>query len=150
MYHHHDELLFIIQHQTSELRLKLILYERNVAIHYIVGDKLDPCLNILAQVKLIQRQLIEQWAVLETLAPSEYAKFRNVLQQASGMHSLQFRSLEFILGNKDKQVLKYYDKNSIDFVALQKILSSPNIYEEFLLYLHRENYGIPKECVDRN
>ena len=147
---HHDELLFIIQHQTSELWMKLVLYEINAAIEYIQSDYLDPCFKILARVKLIQRQLFEQWAVLETLTPTEYAKFRNILQQASGLHSLQYRSLEFVLGNKDKQALSYYEKNSKAFTKLKEILQAPSLYEEFLLYLDRNNYAVPRECINRD
>ena len=147
---HHDELLFIIQHQTSELWMKLVLYEINAAIQYIQRDYLDPCFKILARVKLIQRQLFEQWAVLETLTPTEYAKFRNILQQASGLHSLQYRSLEFVLGNKDKQALSFYERDTSAFMKLKNILQAPSLYEEFLLYLDRNNYAIPSECVNRD
>ena len=147
---HDDELLFIIQHQTTELWIKLVLYEISAAIKYIQDDYLDPCFKILARVKLIQRQLFEQWAVLETLTPTEYAKFRNVLQQASGLHSLQYRSLEFILGNKNDKVLSYFVTNSQDYTKLSKILNAPSLYEEFLLYLHRNNYAVPNDCIDRD
>ncbi|MGI9228026.1 MAG: tryptophan 2,3-dioxygenase [Gammaproteobacteria bacterium] len=146
---HHDELLFIIQHQTSELWMKLILYEIGAAIQNIQNDQLDPCFKILARVKLIQRQLFEQWAVLETLTPTEYVKFRNVLQQASGLHSLQYRSIEFVLGNKNKQALTYYKKTSKAYTELKKYLEAPSLYEEFILYLHRRNYAIPNECINQ-
>ena len=147
---HHDELLFIIQHQTSELWMKLVLYEIDAAIGYIQNDYLDPCFKILARVKLIQRQLFEQWAVLETLTPTEYVKFRHILQQASGLHSFQYRSLEFVLGNKNKETLANYEKDSTAYNKLKQILEAPSLYEEFLLYLHRNNYGIPNECINRD
>jgi tryptophan 2,3-dioxygenase len=96
---HHDEMLFIIQHQVTELWFKLILFELRAARERIRADDLDPCEKILARVKAIQRQLFEQWGVLETLTPSEYAQFRHVLGPASGLQSCQYRAIEFILGN---------------------------------------------------
>ncbi|MGH9577162.1 MAG: tryptophan 2,3-dioxygenase family protein, partial [Terriglobales bacterium] len=81
---HHDEMLFIIQHQTSELWMKLLVHELAAAIAHVRADKLSPCFKILARAKQVQRQLFEQWAVLETLTPTEYAQFRDVLGPASG------------------------------------------------------------------
>ena len=130
--------------------MKLILYELLAAIKYIQSDNLDPCFKILARVKLIQRQLFEQWAVLETLTPTEYANFRNVLQQASGLHSLQYRSIEFLLGDKDREALTYYESDLNAFNRLKKILESPSLYEEFILYLHRNEYAVPSECINRD
>src|SRR4026209_1909318 len=97
---HHDEMLFIIQHQTSELWMKLMIHELAAAIAHVKAGDLAPCFKILARVKQIQRQLFEQWAVLETLTPAEYTQFRNVLGPASGLQSHQFRAIEFLLGNK--------------------------------------------------
>src|SRR6185436_10255278 len=97
---HHDEMLFIVQHQVAELWMKLMVHELAGAIEHVKADRLEPCFKILARVKQIQRQLFEQWAVLETLTPSEYALFRNVLGPASGLQSHQFRAIEFMLGNK--------------------------------------------------
>src|ERR671922_786416 len=102
---HHDEMLFIIQHQTSELWMKLMIHELRAAIEHVQADHLAPCFKILARVKQIQRQLFEQWAVLETLTPSEYLEFRDVLGPASGLQSFQFRAIEFLLGNKDVKML---------------------------------------------
>src|SRR3954454_10907384 len=95
---HHDEMLFIIQHQTSELWMKLMVHELQAAIAHIQADKLEPCFKILARVKQIQRMLFEQWSVLETLTPSEYAQFRGVFGQASGLQSFQYRMVEFLFG----------------------------------------------------
>ncbi|MGH8283206.1 MAG: tryptophan 2,3-dioxygenase, partial [Gammaproteobacteria bacterium] len=105
---HHDEMLFIIQHQTSELWIKLLLHELDTAIGHVQADKLEPCFKILSRVKQIQMQLFNQWAVLETLTPSEYAEFRNVLGTASGFQSVQYRALEFMLGNKSAELLRVY------------------------------------------
>src|SRR6267142_3957508 len=105
---HHDEMLFIIQHQTAELWMKLLLHELAAAIEHVKADRLAPCFKILARVKQVQRQLFEQWAVLETLTPSEYLEFRDVLGPASGLQSFQFRAIEFLLGNKNAQRLELY------------------------------------------
>src|SRR5881392_1762762 len=105
---HHDEMLFIIQHQTAELWMKLMIHELAAAIGHVRSDSLAPCFKILARVKQIQRQLFEQWAVLETLTPSEYLEFRDVLGPASGLQSFQFRAIEFLLGNKNARRLELY------------------------------------------
>src|SRR5918912_3924452 len=103
---HHDEMLFIIQHQAAELWMKLMIHELAAAIAHVRADRLAPCFKILARVKQIQRQLFEQWGVLETLTPSEYALFRDVLGPASGLQSHQFRAIEFLLGNKNTRLIE--------------------------------------------
>ena len=147
---HHDEWLFIIQHQVSELWMKLILHELKAAINFIQHDDLAPCFKILARVKQIQIQLFNQWAVLETLTPSEYAQFRKVLGNASGLQSAQYRSIEFILGNKDAEIVAVFQHNESVYQALLAILNAPSIYDEFLLHLHREGYAIPTQCIERD
>src|SRR5678809_497130 len=132
---HHDEMLFIIQHQTSELWMKLLLHELAAAIEHVKADRLAPCFKILARVKQVQRQLFEQWAVLETLTPSEYALFRNVLGPASGLQSHQFRAIEFLLGNKQAARVNLFDFDLNAKGFLEKLLNSPSLYDEFLRYL---------------
>src|ERR1700761_847459 len=105
---HHDEMLFIIQHQVSELWMKQLIHELEAAIRFVQQDRLDPCFKILSRAKLIQIQLADQWAVLETLTPSEYMEFRGVLGHASGFQSYQYRKLEFLLGNKNRDALKVF------------------------------------------
>src|SRR4051812_45078513 len=105
---HHDEMLFIIQHQTAELWMKLMIHELAAAIEHVKADSLPPCFKILARVKQIQRQLFEQWAVLEPLTPSEYLEFRDVLGPASGLQSFQFRAIESLLGNKNARRLELH------------------------------------------
>src|SRR5712671_2428252 len=119
---HHDEMLFIIQHQTSELWLKLIVHELRAAIAHLRNDEVNACLKILARVKQIQRQLLEQWGVLETLTPSEYMEFRHVLGPASGFQSLQYRLVEFILGNKDARMLQVHRQSPGDHGELEAAL----------------------------
>jgi tryptophan 2,3-dioxygenase len=147
---HHDELLFIIQHQTTELWFKLILHELRAACEHVRGDKLDPCFKILARIKMIQRQLFEQWGVLETLTPSEYVQFRHVLGPASGLQSPQYRAIEYLLGNKNPAVLEIFRYDPKVYQELKHVLESPSIYDEFLLHLHRQGHAVPKECVERD
>ncbi|MER2224811.1 MAG: tryptophan 2,3-dioxygenase family protein, partial [Rhodococcus sp. (in: high G+C Gram-positive bacteria)] len=98
---HHDELLFIIQHQTSELWLKLFLHEIRAARAAIAADDIRVAFKRIARVKHIQATLTEQWSVLATLTPAEYAEFRGVLGNSSGFQSYQYRAVEFVLGNKN-------------------------------------------------
>ena len=147
---HHDEMLFIIQHQTTELWLKLILHELEAAIRFIQADDLEPCFKILARVKQVQTQLFNQWAVLETLTPSEYAQFRSVLGHASGFQSPQYRRLEFMLGNKNAEMLQLFDHDHVVQAQLKQTLESPSLYDEFLRYLDRHGFAVPAECVDRD
>jgi tryptophan 2,3-dioxygenase len=147
---HHDEMLFIIQHQTSELWLKLIVHELRAAIAHLQRNELGPCLKILARVKQIQRQLFEQWAVLETLTPSEYMEFRHVLGPASGFQSLQYRLVEFLLGNKNADMLKVFDYDAEQQRILREALEAPSLYDEFLRHLARAGHAVPRECVERD
>ena len=147
---HHDEMLFIVQHQVSELWMKLMVHELAAAIAHVRDDRLEPCFKILARVKQVQRQLFEQWAVLETLTPSEYAQFRNVLGPASGLQSFQFRAIEFLLGHKTAQrvELHRFDREKADY--LERLLASPSLYDEYLRYLARRGLPIPAERVERD
>ena len=147
---HHDEMLFIIQHQTSELWMKLMIHELAAAIAHVKSDELAPCFKILARVKQIQRQLFEQWAVLETLTPSEYAMFRNVLGPASGLQSHQFRAIEFLLGNKISNRIDVHRHSPETSAMLEQLLNSPSIYDEFLRYLARKGMPVPAERVERD
>jgi tryptophan 2,3-dioxygenase len=143
-------MLFIIQHQTSELWMKLLIHELAAAIAHVKADDLAPCFKILARVKQIQRQLFEQWAVLETLTPSEYAEFRNVLGPASGLQSHQFRAIEFLLGNKIANRIDVHRHDPATAQILEKLLNSPSLYDEFLRYLARKGMPVPPERVERD
>jgi len=147
---HHDEMLFIIQHQTSELWMKLVVHELRAAIAHLQRGELGPCLKILARVKQIQRQLFEQWAVLETLTPSEYLEFRHVLGPASGFQSLQYRLIEFLLGNKNADVIGVFGYDPSAQQTLRAALEAPSLYDEFLRYLARAGHAIPPECIERD
>ncbi|MDE2459933.1 MAG: tryptophan 2,3-dioxygenase [Gammaproteobacteria bacterium] len=147
---HHDEMLFIIQHQTSELWIKLLLHELEAALGHVQHDRLEPCFKILARVKQIQMQLFNQWAVLETLTPTEYAEFRGVLGHASGFQSVQYRALEFTLGNKSAELLRVYEYDPQAHAWLEKLLKRPSLYDEFLRYLARRGLPVPTERVERD
>lgn len=147
---HHDEMLFIVQHQVSELWIKLVIHELSAAIDHIRHDRLPPCLKILSRVKLIQMQLFEQWAVLETLTPSEYMEFRSVLGNASGFQSYQYRKLEFLLGNKNLDTIKVFAHDAAIYDDLYRSLESPSLYDEFLRYLSRRGYSVPEKCRERD
>jgi tryptophan 2,3-dioxygenase len=147
---HHDELLFIIQHQTSELWMKLVIHELKAALLHLREDAPNPALKILARVKHIQKQLFEQWAVLETLTPSEYLQFRHVLGPASGFQSLQYRLIEFLLGNKNADMTKVFDHAPEQRAELEAVLHAPSLYDEFLRYLARQGHAIPAELVQRD
>jgi len=119
---HHDEMLFIIQHQTSELWMKLMIHELTAAIQNLRQDDLSPCFKILARVKQIQMQLFNQWAVLETLTPSEYLQFRSVLGKASGFQSVQYRTIEFLLGNKHAGLIEAHRHDPAAYAAIKAVL----------------------------
>ncbi|HUJ86311.1 MAG TPA: tryptophan 2,3-dioxygenase family protein [Burkholderiales bacterium] len=147
---HHDEMMFIIQHQTSELWMKLMIHELSAAIAHVRADRLDPCFKILARVKQIQRQLFEQWSVLETLTPSEYAEFRDALGPASGLQSFQFRAIEYLLGNKDPGMLAVHRHDEKIHAWLESLHRSPSLYDEFLRLLARRGLPLPRECIERD
>jgi len=147
---HHDEMLFIVQHQVAELWMKLIIHELREAIARLREDDIDTTLKILARVKQVQRQLFEQWGVLETLTPSEYMEFRPVLGASSGFQSLQYRMLEFLLGNKNADMLKLFEHDPGAKDLLQKALAEPSLYDEFLRYLARRGHAVPKDLIDRD
>jgi hypothetical protein len=146
----HDETLFIIQHQVSELWMKLMIHELKAAIAFVREDRLAPCFKILARVKLIQKQLFEQWAVLETLTPSEYDTFRPALGTSSGFQSWQYRALEFLLGNKHAAVVDVFRYDSAIHEELSVLLAAPSLYDEFLRHLARRGLPVPARCVERD
>ena len=146
----HDEMLFIIQHQTSELWMKLMIHELKAAIRHVQADELAPCFKILSRVKLIQKQLFEQWAVLETLTPSEYEAFRPVLGQSSGFQSSQYRAIEFLLGNKSAALLEVFRHDAETFTELDRLLREPSLYDEFLRHLARRGLPVPRACLERD
>lgn len=146
----HDELLFIIQHQTSELWLKLMLHELRAARANLAGDRLSDALKQLARVKHIQSTLTEQWTVLATLTPSEYAQFRDFLATSSGFQSHQYRAVEFLLGNKNASMIPVFDHDPDAQQMLQQLLDEPSLYDAFIALLSRRGLDVPADLLDRD
>ena len=147
---HHDEMLFIIQHQVAELWLKLVIHELRSAIAHLQRDELGAVQKILARVKQVQRQLFEQWGVLETLTPSEYLQFRHLLGPASGFQSLQYRLVEFLLGNKNADMVAVFAHDPAAQAELRAALDAPSLYDEFLRYLARHGHAVPADRLERD
>lgn len=147
---HHDELVFIVAHQVTELWLTLLSHELRSAMGLLAADDLSPALKRLARIKHIQRQLFEQWGVLETLTPVEYAQFRQVLGDASGFQSAAYRSVEFMLGNKLPAMVAVFDHDPAAQRRLQDDLQAPSLYDEFLRLLARRGLPVPAERVQRD
>jgi tryptophan 2,3-dioxygenase len=146
----HDELLFIIQHQTSELWLKLMLHELRSARDLLAADDLAPALKRLARVKHIQVVLTGQWSVLATLTPSEYALIRPFLATSSGFQSWQYRAVEFLLGNKNAEMLQVFEHDEAARSMLAELLHQPSLYDEFLRHLGRSGYAVPQGLLERD
>lgn len=146
----HDETLFIVIHQVSELWMKLILHEMQSAINCINGDDLQPAFKQLARVSRIQSQIIQGWDVLATMTPTDYLKFRNSLGNASGFQSYQYRMIEFTLGYKTKHVLKIYEKEKELHQQLLSAFQKPGLYDAAIQKLARSGFGIDPELLDRD
>ena len=147
---HHDEMLFIIQHQTSELWLKLVLHELRAVRAKLQVDDLRSAMKGIARIKHIQRSLTEQWSVLATLTPSEYAEFRGDLGASSGFQSYQYRAVEFLLGNKNAGMLEVFTNDPAARELLSTLLDQTSIYDEFIRFLSRRGHAIPPELLDRD
>jgi tryptophan 2,3-dioxygenase len=147
---HHDEMLFVIQHQVAELWFKLTIHELEAAMAAIRADDLARAAKILARVKQVQHQLYSQWDVLDTLTPSEYAEFRHVFGQASGFQSPQYRLVEFMLGNKDPAKIAVFARHEEWHRRLSAALEAPAIFDEFLRHLARIGLPVPRDAIERD
>jgi len=147
---HHDELLFILQHQVSELWMKLLIHELRAALAQLQRDELGPCQKIFARCKVVLRQLTDMWSVLETLTPSEYMEFREILGPSSGFQSLQYRTIEFLLGNKNAAMLAVFAHDPDGQAQLRDVLEAPSLYDEALLYLARHGHAVPAASLRRD
>ena len=146
----HDEMMFIIVHQSSELWMRLMLHELRAVLECVRRDDLDPSFKMLTRVSHVQTQLISTWDVLSTMTPFEYSAFRNALGRSSGFQSVQYRMLEFLLGNKHPQMVEVHRRDPQAFEALQKTLAAPSLYDEVLRLLSRRGYGIPENYLTRD
>ncbi len=147
---HHDEMLFIVQHQTSELWLKLLIHELSAAVEHLRHDRVWQFGKVAARCKRVLDQLTAQWSVLETLTPSEYMEFREILGPSSGFQSLQYRTVEFLLGNKNAAMLKVFRHDAVGHAMLEAVLRAPSLYDEFLRYLARWGHDIPARHLERD
>ncbi|HET7663477.1 MAG TPA: tryptophan 2,3-dioxygenase family protein [Rhodanobacteraceae bacterium] len=147
---YHDEMLFIVQHHVAELWLKLMIHELTATIAALDADDANLALKMLARVKQIQRQLFEQWAVLETMTPNEYLKFRDRLGPSSGFQSLQYRTVEFLLGNKNADMLTVFAHDPEGQAALREVLEAPCLYDACLRWLARRGHAVPAGILERD
>jgi tryptophan 2,3-dioxygenase len=146
----HDELLFIIIHQTSELWMKLSVHELEAARSHIISGDLGPALKMIARVSRIQAQMIQSWDVLATLTPSEYNRIRPSLGQSSGFQSYQYRMLDFILGLKNSEHLRVHEGDAAVHAGLKRLLETPSLYDETLRLLERRGFAIPVTHLQRD
>ena len=146
----HDEMLFIVQHQTSELWMKLMLHELRAAIGHIAGDALQPAFKMLARVSKIMEQLVHAWDVLATMTPPEYSAMRPYLGSSSGFQSYQYRSIEFALGNKNRAMLQPHAHRPDLLAQVQAAFEAPSLYDEALRLLARRGLPVPASHTDRD
>jgi len=146
----HNEMLFIIQHQTSELWMKLMLHELRAAIARIAADELGDAFKMLARVSRIMEQLVHAWDVLATMTPPEYSAIRPYLGNSSGFQSAQYRCIEFALGNKNAAMLKPHAHHPARLAQVQAAYDSPSLYDEALRLLARRGLPVPATHVERD
>ena len=146
----HNEMLFIIQHQTSELWMKLALHELHAAIANVAEGDLPPAFKKLARVSRIMEQLVQAWDVLATMTPSEYSAFRPYLSASSGFQSWQYRCIEFGLGNKDARMLEPHRHHAERLATVEAALHVPSLYDEALRLLARRGLAVPLDHVERD
>ncbi|MBN8777876.1 tryptophan 2,3-dioxygenase [Thiomonas arsenitoxydans] len=146
----HNEMLFIIQHQTSELWMKLMLHELHAALDCVRADALQPAFKMLSRVSRIMEQLVHAWDVLATMTPSEYTALRPYLASASGFQSWQYRCIEFRLGNKNAAMLRPHAHRPDHLATVEAAWRAPSLYDEALRLLARRGLPIPQTHLDRD
>ena len=146
----HNEMLFIVQHQTSELWMKLMLHELSAAIASMARDELPPAFKMLARVSRIMEQLVHAWDVLATMTPPEYSAIRPYLASSSGFQSWQYRCIEFRLGNKNAAMLKPHAHSAERLSVVQAAYEAPSLYDEALRLLARRGLPVPASHVERD
>ncbi len=146
----HDEMLFIVQHQTSELWMKLMLHELGAARQLIAQDELQPAFKMLARVSKIMEQLVHAWDVLATMTPPEYSAMRPYLGQSSGFQSYQYRCIEFAMGNKNAAMLRPHAHHPERAAQVQAAFEAPSLYDEALRLLARRGLAVPASHLQRD
>jgi tryptophan 2,3-dioxygenase len=146
----HDEMLFIVIHQSTELWLKLCIHEVRAAAAQIGRDDLRSAFKMLSRVARIQAHMIQAWEILATMTPFDYAHFRHSLGASSGFQSYQYRMLEFLLGSKDARMLESHRADPVRLAALEATLRAPSLYDQAIAVLARRGFDIPKHSLDRD
>jgi tryptophan 2,3-dioxygenase len=146
----HNEMLFIVQHQTSELWMKLMLHELSAAVAHVARDELSPAFKMLARVSRIMEQLVHAWDVLATMTPPEYSAIRPYLASSSGFQSWQYRCIEFMLGNKNAAMLKPHAHRPELLARVEAAQRAPSLYDESLRLLARRGLAVPADHVERD
>ncbi|MBL4801392.1 MAG: tryptophan 2,3-dioxygenase [Emcibacter sp.] len=146
----HDEMMFIIIHQASELWMKLSIHELTAAMTLVREDNLGAAMKMIARIARIQEQMIQSWKVLATMTPMDYLSFRDSLGQSSGFQSYQYRMIEFSLGNKNREMIKAHEDHPEIYNMVKQTLEAPSLYDLTLQLLSRRGFDVPKECVDRD
>ncbi|MBL6853794.1 MAG: tryptophan 2,3-dioxygenase [Alphaproteobacteria bacterium] len=146
----HDEMLFLVIHQSSELWIKLCLHELTAAIRHIRADDLGPAFKMMARIARVQVQLIQSWEILSTMTPFDYASFRGSLGKSSGFQSFQYRMLEFRLGNKNAAMARVFAADKQVAAQVRAALTEPSVYDESLALLARRGFKIPKSRLQRD
>jgi tryptophan 2,3-dioxygenase len=146
----HDEILFIIQHQTSELWMKLAIHELSATCQLIAADNLQPAFKTLSRVSRILEQLNSAWDVLRTMTPSEYTQFRESLGSSSGFQSYQYRLLEFLAGNKNAAMMRSHASDKPVLERLEAARQAPSIYDLTIQVLHRRGFNIDVGVIERD
>ena len=146
----HDELLFIVQHQTSELWMKLMLHELRAAIRSVAGDDLHSAFKMLSRVSRIMEQLVGAWSVLSTMTPPEYTAIRPYLSNSSGFQSAQYRCIEFALGNKNAAMLKPHAHHPARLAEVDAAWRAPSVYDEALRLMARSGIDVPADRLERD
>ncbi len=146
----HDEMMFMIIHQASELWMKLCIHEITAAMREVENDNLGAVFKMLSRVSRIQGQLRQSWAVLSTMTPADYRGFRDSLGQSSGLQSFQYREIEFALGNKNTALVKVHRQNPKRYEHLKAVLHAPSFYDLCLQHLARKGLAIPDDYLERD
>ncbi|MEE2758168.1 MAG: tryptophan 2,3-dioxygenase [Myxococcota bacterium] len=147
---HHDEALFLIIHQVSELWMKLVLHELHAARELVKSDDLSPAFKMLSRVSKVQNQLKQAWDVLSTMTPADYVAFRDALGHSSGFQSYQYRMIEFILGNKNAAMIEVHRHDPDIYTRVRTCLNEPSLYDECIRLLSRRGFEIQSDYVERD
>ena len=146
----HDEMLFIVQHQVSELWMRLAIHEIDAARKAVASDAVQPAFKMLSRVARVFEQLNNAWDVLRTMTPSEYTHFRGELGQSSGFQSWQYRQIEFMVGNRNRAMLRAHAHRPDILALLEGELLRPSLYDEALRFLARNGVAVPRDSLERD